>query len=262
MCELLGLCSREKIEVNDLLKAFYARSVNHPNGWGLAFFYGNAVSLEKEPLAAHESRYLKERLHHRIEADTMMAHIRLATRGTMEYENCHPFVHRDASDRTWTLMHNGTVFEGPQIDRYIDVQEGQTDSERILLHIVGEINRRMQEKGAPPDAGERFEVVSGIIAALSPRAKLNLMIYDGELFYTHTNYARSLYNAPVPGGRLFATSPLCEEIPWSLKWNCLPLNTVRAWRDGELAYQSTPHEHEYVDTEEDLKMLFADFAGL
>ena len=262
MCELFGLSARRKIKTNDLLKEFFSHSVGHPNGWGLAFFYGNAVSLEKEPMYANESRYLRERLRHTIEADTMMAHIRLATRGTMDYENCHPFVRRDASDRTWTLMHNGTVFEGPQIDPYISEQEGETDSERILYLIIDEINQLQRSQSAPVSARQRFDLITRLIADLSPRAKLNLMIYDGELFYTHTNYAGSLYCAETDDGRIFATTPLGEGSPAKLAWMPMQLNTVCAWQAGELVYQSTPHEHEYVDTEEDLKMLFADFAGL
>lgn len=80
----------------------------------MAFFYGNAVSLEKQPEATYKSIYLKQRLRVNIEVDKMIAHIRLATRGSMEYENTHPFVQRDNSDRSWTLAHNGTIFESEE----------------------------------------------------------------------------------------------------------------------------------------------------
>lgn len=65
----------------------------------MAFFYENAVSLEKQPEASHKSLYLKQRLQSKIEADRMIAHIRLATRGTIGYENTHPFVMGDISGR-------------------------------------------------------------------------------------------------------------------------------------------------------------------
>ncbi|MCD8375447.1 MAG: class II glutamine amidotransferase, partial [Oscillospiraceae bacterium] len=92
MCELLGVFTRTKLTVNDLLREFFSHSADHPHGWGLAFFYGGGVSLEKEPGMASKSAYLRERLRRPISTCAMAAHIRLATRGTMDYENCHPFV--------------------------------------------------------------------------------------------------------------------------------------------------------------------------
>ena len=50
MCELFGVSSSEKVEPREMLKEFFSHSVIHPNGWGMAMFYGNAVSLEKEPI--------------------------------------------------------------------------------------------------------------------------------------------------------------------------------------------------------------------
>ena len=55
MCELFGLSSAEKIQLNDLLKEFFSHGMEHPHGWGMAFFYGNAVSLEKQPETACKS---------------------------------------------------------------------------------------------------------------------------------------------------------------------------------------------------------------
>ncbi len=92
MCELFGLSSRDKIGVNEYLRAFFRHSEQHPHGWGLAQFFGNAVQLEKEPVAAVESQYLTTRLSFPIQARSLIAHIRLASVGRLRYENCHPFV--------------------------------------------------------------------------------------------------------------------------------------------------------------------------
>ena len=78
MCELFGLSSRDKIEVNEYLRAFFRHSEQHPHGWGLAQFFGNAVQIEKEPVAAVESQYLNTRLSFPIDAKSLIAHIRLA----------------------------------------------------------------------------------------------------------------------------------------------------------------------------------------
>ena len=132
MCELFGVNTPGKIQLNHLLDVFFSHGDKHPHGWGMAFFYGNAVSLEKQPEASHKSNYLRQRLQYKVEADKMFAHIRLATRGNQGYENTHPFVMRDNSDRTWTLAHNGTIFDCDLLNPFTHSQQGQTDSERIL----------------------------------------------------------------------------------------------------------------------------------
>ena len=95
MCELFGVSSARKIQVNPYLKVLVSHSSDHPHGWGIANFFGSSVSIEKEPKTAWCSDYLQSRLAHPINASNMIAHIRLATRGGMSYENCHPFVSWD-----------------------------------------------------------------------------------------------------------------------------------------------------------------------
>lgn len=112
MCELFGLCAAEKYRVNELLDVFFHHSTEHKHGWGLAVFYGKGVSMEKEPVRALDSLYLRQRMTREIAGTNLLAHIRLATIGRIEYANCHPFIWDDNSGRTWTMIHNGTLFAG------------------------------------------------------------------------------------------------------------------------------------------------------
>lgn len=257
MCELFGVSSREPIRVNEFLKEFASHSVDHPNGWGLAVFYGDAVSLEKEPIPAYKSRYLKERLRHTIEVRNMMAHIRLATRGQMEYENCHPFVRRDNFGRAWTLIHNGTIFDSPVLDKYVYTQEGHTDSERILCHIIEKINEQQKKRRRALKEQERFQVLDEIVCAISPHNKLNLIIYDSELFYVHTNYRDSLYAKKMEGAVAFATVPLDAQ-----NWEAIPFTKLQAYRDGKLTFEGTDHGNEYIYNPQDMKYIYLDCAEL
>ena len=257
MCELFGVSSARKIEVNDLLKEFFSHSVRHPNGWGMAVFYENSVSLEKEPVQAIKSTYLKERLQQKIAVRNMIAHIRLATRGVMEYVNCHPFVLRDNGGRCWTLAHNGTVFDYPRHDPYLHQQEGRTDSERILWFLVDQVNQRQLELGRALTKEERFDLLDELIGDMTKGNKLNLLIYDGELLYVHTNYANSLYYSQREDALLFATTPLDRG-----SWNAHPFTTLCAYQDGHRLLLGTDHGHEYRDNEKDLHMLYVDYAAL
>ncbi len=257
MCELFGVSGVEPVRVNELLGEFFRHSPLHPNGWGMAFFYGNAVSLEKEPISACKSVYLRERLRGPIEVRAMLAHIRLATRGSVDYENCHPFVMRDNRDRAWTLIHNGTIFDCPALDGYLHVQKGRTDSERILCRIIDLMDRAQTEKGRAMTAGERFRLVEGAVREMAPRNKLNLLIYDGELLYVHTNYANSLYSRRLGGASLFATVPLDRGV-----WEPVPFTTLLAYRDGGEVFRGANHGQEYRDDPRDTRLLFVDYSEL
>ena len=133
MCELFGIISAESHEINDDLKEFFSHSNAHPHGWGLACLEENNFHIEKEPIQASKSNQLRKRLSNPIIVKTALAHIRNATIGNIDYSNCHPFTYKDQQGRTWTLIHNGTIFNGKLLNKYVDIQNGDTDSERILL---------------------------------------------------------------------------------------------------------------------------------
>lgn len=255
MCELFGVSSGKKLILNELLSEFFSHGREHPNGWGMAFFYGNAVSLEKQPEASHKSAYLRHRLQAKIEADKMVAHIRLATRGSINYENTHPFVMRDNCNRTWTLIHNGTIFDCDVLNPFTSRQQGQTDSERILAYIVSRMNTETEQQML--SQRERFMLVDRILCEITPENKVNLIVYDGELMYVHTNYKNSLYRCQKGEAAVISTKALDYRA-----WEELPLNTLVAYRDGKLIYTGTNHGNEYVESAEKMRLLFLDYADL
>ena len=53
----------------------------------------------------------------------------------------------DNRGRSWTLAHNGTIFDFPHLDDFKEAQEGQTDSERVLYYFLDEINRAQDHLG-------------------------------------------------------------------------------------------------------------------
>ncbi|MCD8006686.1 MAG: class II glutamine amidotransferase [Oscillospiraceae bacterium] len=257
MCELFGVSAATHIDVTDLLREFFSHSVRHPNGWGLATFYGNSTSLEKEPVTAADSEYLRHRLSHKVEIRAMIAHIRKATVGTMDYENCHPFVLRDSSQRCWTFAHNGTMFDCPMLDGYYHVQEGGTDSERVLYCFVDNINKAITAAGRELTEAERFSLIDKLVCRVTPGNKMNFLLSDSEYIYVHTNYANSLYYLHTQGGTLFATVPLGHH-----SWEPMPFTTLCVYQDGNLVYTGTCHGNEYIDNISDTRYLFLDYSAL
>lgn len=246
MCELLGVSGAEKIECNDLLRTFFTHAADNPDGWGLARFYGNGVSLEKEPVSALESVYLRNRLTDVIREDVLITHIRKASVGGITYRNCHPFAMRDDSGRLWTLAHNGTIFESPDLERWARIQNGSTDSERILYHLVDRINEKLRETGMPLDAEARFSVAEDMVCRITPKNMVNLLIYDGELLYTHANREDSLHLLREKGRVVISSKPLSQG-----GWETAPLNVLLAFHRGELVNAGKDHGNKFVKSGED-----------
>jgi glutamine amidotransferase len=237
---------------------FYSHSPEHPDGWGLATFHDGIPSIEKEPVEASRSPYLAARLTEPIDAATLLAHIRKATVGANDRVNCHPFVGRDNRGRVWTLEHNGTVFRGDALAAYFAVQEGRTDSERILLHLLARVSARQDVLGRALTAEERFAEFALLVRDLAPGNKLNLLVCDGDLLYAHANSAGSLHVRHLDGASFLSTRPL----PPAADWTALPLGTAVAYRSGTLAFTAPSHGHEYIPSPGDFHLFFADYAAL
>ena len=246
MCELFGLSALNKYEANEYLKTFYSHSTNHPHGWGLACIGRNGALIEKESILSQP-----------VESRIMLAHIRYATIGNVEYKNCHPFTGKDNTGRRWTLIHNGTIFDYPLLNPYIQKQMGDTDSERVFLYLLDKLNAAQEKKGERLMFEERFELFDHIICDMARGNKLNLLFSDGKYLYAHTNCKGTLYYLTKSNLTLLSTVPLSEEA-----WQPLPFTRLTAFYNGKLLKTGTNHEHEYIESEENIKLLYRIFANL
>lgn len=256
MCELFGVNSARPVICNDLLADFFTHSCDHPQGWGIATLFAEGTSLEKEPLEASKSAYLSERLNATIETRNLFAHIRLATVGNMEYNNCHPFVYRDMYGRPWTQNHNGTLFDAPDVDPYFYKQRGSTDSERLLLYTIDQVNSYAKEAGRELTPEERIDIIEGILERESPHNKVNYLLFDGEQMYVHSNYKNSLHVWQDGDTAWFSTQPLKYG-----EWEPVPFCRLSVYKNGRHIYTGASHGNEYIDNPEDLKYLM-NFAEL
>lgn len=254
MCELFGVSADRKIRLNGYLDVFFKHSVEHHNGWGLALLDDGMVSLEKEPVRAIDSTYLKNRLTGKIESSRCMAHIRKATVGDVSFANTHPFVLSDYMGKKWVFVHNGTIFESEVLNPYLYVQEGTTDSERILHYIVEQINKN-NLSGNYGEYG--FEFINEIVYELTPGNKLNFLLYDGEFMYVHKNEPGTMFRHIEPGTAVFSTHPLDDS-----EWEEVPQNRLMVYRNGELIYDGEPHNNTYIHDEGKMRLQYLDHAAL
>lgn len=257
MCEMFAVSARKRLNLGPLLREFFSHSKEHPNGWGMAVFDGYAQNVEREPLRALDSRYLKNRLSDGLEAEFLMAHIRKATIGDVEYKNTHPFVHRDESGRTWTLIHNGTIFDAPVLSPFQYLQKGTTDSERILLYLVAQVDAALTDDMNSFDVNDRFHLAEQVLRKLAPENKLNLIFSDGEYLYVHKNAAGTLYIREDADSALFSTQPLLGG-----NWNEVPQNQLLIYKDGQRVFTGEKHPYGYVEDAAKLRLLYLGFSGL
>ena len=246
MCEIFCFNSNTPKEVNECLECFYNHSEEHPHGWGLATMQSDEFIIDKEPVKAACSEHLKNILSNPVVGKNVFAHIRLATVGEIISPNCHPFIEADDNNRSWMLIHNGTVFECPELDKYKDYEKGDTDSERILLYIIDQVNKFEKNIGRLSTIKERFNLLVDLITDLSKGNKLNLMIYDGDLTYIHSNMRESLYYLKNEDGFLVASTPLDGDE----NWKQVELNKLFGLIDGNIIFESEEHDNEFVFTEE------------
>jgi predicted glutamine amidotransferase len=260
MCELLAFDSPTPQKINHLLEELYRHGSEHPHGWGLAYRSAFGVSLEKEPCAATRSDYLRERLREPIVTTHAVAHIRYATKGDVAYANCHPFLGTDAQEHDWMFAHNGTVFETELTRPYLDQRQGETDSESILLYLLGSLSHATSYSDRRGDAGDRrrFQALDDAVARLARGNKLNLVFNDGTYTYVHTNYLReSLFCARFGEAIAFSTKPLSQGT-----WERIPLARLMAYRAGELVFTGRVHGNTYHEDEEDIRHLYQEYAML
>ncbi|MBQ3970051.1 MAG: class II glutamine amidotransferase [Clostridia bacterium] len=255
MCMLFAVSSPGELTINNYLKSFYAFSDKHPHGWGLACVDTNNITVEKESISAGKSNFLKERLSEPIETKLLLAHIRYATIGNIEHKNCHPFRGKDNRLRHWVLIHNGTIFDYPPLSKYTKIQKGDTDSERIFLYLLDKINERQTDSRLAFD--ERFDLIESIVRDMAPNNKLNLIFTDGKYLYVHTNCRDTLYYLEKDGSTFFCTAPITNE-----NWKKLPFCTLLAYKNGKLFREGAPHTGEYIESPENIKLLYQIFSNL
>ncbi|MBP5242264.1 MAG: class II glutamine amidotransferase, partial [Clostridia bacterium] len=136
-------------------------------------------------------------------------------------------------------------------------QEGKTDSERILYYLVDLVNKRQSSLKRTLTEEERFAVIDEMVKDMAVGNKLNLLLFDGEIMYAHTNYKNSLYCLQTENAAYFSTAPLSLEA-----WEPVKMTALAAYKEGKLISRGKSHGGEYVDDPENMNLIFIDYSGL
>ena len=184
MCELFALSASAPVEIK-LSLAELARHGGqtgiHSDGWGVAFLEGRDVRLIREPTAAAFSPWVQCLQDHPVQSDTVIAHIRHATRGAIELANTQPFV-RELGGRVHIFAHNGYLDDAVlsnKVSRQRFQPIGNTDSEAAFCLLL---ERVAANSGASERPDRNFAIFAAFAREMRDHGPANIIYAsDGHL---------------------------------------------------------------------------------
>jgi predicted glutamine amidotransferase len=181
----------------------------HADGWGIAAYDCEDLRLERRASAAHDGHHFRAAAG-RVEATTVLAHVRRATVGPVGLVNTHPFVHG-----RFALVHNGTVpffadirerLLATMLPAHRTALRGATDSEH-LLHLILSLH---EQSGATLFASLRTALRQVVAwcreVAQEPHLGLNVLLTDGSCM-VGSRWRRTLHCLTQTGAPLPARAP-------------------------------------------------------
>jgi glutamine amidotransferase len=204
-------------------RALLASDLKTVDGWGVGFYQGGEVLLQRRPKPPPGPVDFYEVVRD-IHTDALVGHIRSGTYGGAKNENTHPF-----RFRSWLFAHHGSIA------RFDEVREqllgvipdflrrnirGQTDSEHLfhllltLLHNGGKIDDPMiSTKVAARALAEALAICERMAdtgrGEGGEQSSLNVALTNGRILLA-TRIGRPLHLYRINGVR---DCPVCRENP-------------------------------------------------
>ncbi len=200
MCRLFGFRSVIPSQVHRSLlaadNALHKQSERHPDGWGVAYYVDGAPHVTKSAAGAMDDALFR-RVSGIVSSETVVAHIRKATQGSMTVLNSHPFQYG-----RWVMAHNGDVPRFPEVREALDLAIaprlrrfilGDTDSERIFFLFLTELSK-YGELGGRHGIDEVAKSLRDTVALVrriadvegdAGRALLTLLVTNGQVMAAH-----------------------------------------------------------------------------
>lgn len=228
MCDLFGLSCNEKDRATRSLPVFGRYSEINDEGWGIAYYKYHKAITKKKPEKAKSSQEFFKTIEE-AKSNIIIAHIRLATRGHICEENCHPFK-QSFQNKDWVFAHNGNVAGITQHNR----SEGETDSEQVfnfILDQIQEYQNQGQIRGIYPGLTNG---IKSVFEAFGRTITLNFLMSDGCILYAFSHYTgKPIYflrrEKDYGGAFLISTQKLSNE-----NWKQLPPDRLLLISRGEI----------------------------
>lgn len=189
MCQLLGMNCNTPTDIVFSFEGFTQRgglTDHHTDGWGIAFFEGKAARTFIDHLPSIESPIAHMVRTYPIKSINVIAHIRKATQGEVNLENCHPFV-RELWGQHWVFAHNGNLLNFHPQYAGIYHPVGTTDSEAAFCLMMEKLRAAFPKATAllPPAPHEIHEALEGIVREIAAYGVFNFCLSNGQAMWAH-----------------------------------------------------------------------------
>lgn len=172
--------------------ALMQQSDRHPDGWGVAYYNAGAPHVIKSVSSAMEDQ-LFQRVSGIVASETVLAHLRKATQGSLSIINTHPFQYGQ-----WVFVHNGNIagFANirdeliarvpPVLRRFI---LGDSDSEVLFYLLLGHMAKRCELHRAGYPLQDAIDAIRDTVAEIVELAGEPCLDDDGPPTATYLTFA-------------------------------------------------------------------------
>ncbi|MCM8832236.1 MAG: class II glutamine amidotransferase [Candidatus Omnitrophica bacterium] len=172
MCQILGVSSNKRVDIQFSLKEFKKRGEENPHGFGFVFYNeNNDPKLIKNP-SSLKNESIEEKKY-KFKSKIIIGHVRLASCGKVSHENTHPFLIKN-----WSFAHNGTVREVKnwQLNKF--KPKGETDSEYAFCYLLDKIYNIAE-------IDEVADILKREALMICKLGRFNFLLSDGEYLYAY-----------------------------------------------------------------------------
>lgn len=223
MCQLLGMNCNTPTDVTFSFTGFAqrgGRTDHHADGWGIAFFEDRGLRHFVDHMPASESPVAELIRRYPIQSRNVIAHIRKATQGAVNLQNCHPFV-RELWGRYWVFAHNGDLKDfRPRLHGNFH-PVGNTDSEHAFCWIMQELAK---SHAGVPSIEELTLTLRELAPQLAGHGTFNFMLSNGQALWAHASTHLWYVERRHPSSRRS-----CRTKTWRSTLRSTPRRTT-AWR--------------------------------
>ena len=189
MCQLLGMNCNTPTDIIFSFEGFAKRggmTDHHSDGWGIAFFEDRACRLLIDSAPSINSPVADLVRSYPIKSLNVIAHIRKATQGEVNLENCHPFV-RELWGRHWVFAHNGNLVDFAHDADSVYQPVGTTDSELAFCALLQKLRDAHPQASAknPPSIAQISKTLSEIVPAIAAHGTFNFCLSNGQVLWAH-----------------------------------------------------------------------------
>lgn len=230
MCEVYGFCGNVPTKLNKYTDEFWTHGRVHRDGFGYYLIDKDDFYVNPDSAANHLEKLFKKNFTSKL----ALCHIRFKTHGPATEDNCHPFVKKDLHDVKWSLIHNGYIDDSLVVEAIGSLQNGSTDSERILLAIIETVNAFYEHSWIE----DRDECLSHLykelgitLTGLSTLGKTNLIFTDSltNNMYVYMNHPFTLFSLTTDTGVHISTTKLSNE-----NWEPVKPYVLHIYNNGRL----------------------------